>query len=152
MEQPDETLIRMGQGIDLAHQGERDAARRLFAELWEQLGPAGNALHRMGVAHAMADVQDDVRDELVWDRRALEAAGSVTDEQAAAAGVPAVAGLYPSLHLNLGEAYRKLGDVTAARRHLELGEEAAGALGDDGYATMIKGGLRGLASRLAEAD
>ena len=83
------------------------------------------------VAHHMADVQDDPREELTWDLRALEAAESVTDERAAAAGVNGpVAGFYPSLHLNLGEDYRKLGDCVEARRHLDLGRQAASFLGD----------------------
>jgi hypothetical protein len=32
-------------------------------------------------------------------------------------------------HLNLGEDHRKLGDVAGARRHLDLGREAAASLG-----------------------
>jgi len=34
----------------------------------------------------MADVQDDVREELQWDLRALEAADGLADERAALAG------------------------------------------------------------------
>jgi hypothetical protein len=56
--------------------------------------------------------------------------------------------LYPSLHLNLGEDYRKLGDLAKARRHLTLGRRASWALGDDGYSRMIKGALDALALRL----
>jgi hypothetical protein len=99
----------------------------------------------------MADVQDDPRQELAWDLRALDAAHSVTDERAAAAGATLpVQGFYPSLHLNLGEDYRKLGDVAAARRHLDLGRQAAVFLGDDPYSLMIRRGLDGLAKRLSE--
>ncbi len=152
MTEPDETLTRIGQGVELGQRGERAAARRLFAEIWQQVAPTGDALHRVGLAHAMADVQDDVNEELAWDLRALEAAESVTDKRADEAGVLGpVAGLYPSLHLNLGEDYRKLGDLRAARHHLELGQQAAQALGDDGYGRMIRGGLVGLAARLDES-
>jgi hypothetical protein len=48
----------------------------------------------------------------------------------------------------LGEDYRTLGDLPAARRHLDLGLAAAGTLPDDGYGAMIRGGLAGLAERL----
>jgi hypothetical protein len=62
-----------------------------------------------------------------------------------------VAAFYPSLHLNLGEDYRRIGDTEAARRHLAQGLAAAGALPDDGYGRMIRGGLEGLSRRLGEA-
>src|ERR1700737_2847531 len=97
----------------------------------------------------MADVQDDVREELAWDLRALEAADGLTDERVQQAGIGSVGGLYPSLHLNLGEAYRKLGSVEQARDHLERGRAAVDALGEDGYGRMIKGGLDRLADRLS---
>jgi hypothetical protein len=98
----------------------------------------------------MADVQDDVHDELVWDLRALQAAELMTDERAAQAGVTSpVAGFYPSLHLNLGECYRKLGDPDRAREQFERGQATVGALGDDSYGQMIKGGFDRLGERLA---
>jgi hypothetical protein len=58
------------------------------------------------------------------------------------------AGLYPSLYLNLRECYRKLGDFGRAREHLKQAQATIGALGDDGYAEMIKAGLERLAERL----
>jgi hypothetical protein len=150
MTEPDATMVKIGQGIELGGSGEREAARRLFAELWEEIGATGDALHRCALAHSMADVQDDVHEELLWDLRALEAADLITDERAQRAGVAtAVSGFYPSLHLNLGEAYRKLGDLGRARAHLERGLAAVGALGDDGYGKMIKGALGRLADRLS---
>jgi len=148
---PDATMVQIGHAIELGQRGEREDARRLFAEVWEQIGPTGDALHRVATAHAMADVQDDPRDELAWDLAALQAADSVTDERAAQAGCPGpVAGFFPSLHLNLGEDHRKLGDLPAARRHLELGQAATHALGHDGYGTMTRAGLQRLATRLAD--
>ncbi len=151
MSEPDAVMTRIGHAVELGQRGDRQDARQLFAELEAQIGPDGDALHRVALAHAMADVQDDPRDELAWDLRALQAADAVTDERAAQAGVAGpVAGFYPSLHLNLGEDYRKLGDLPAARRHLELGQVAAAVLGDDGYSKMIRGGLERLAARLAD--
>jgi tetratricopeptide (TPR) repeat protein len=146
---PDETLTRIAEGIALNQQGDREGARRLFGELWEGIGPDGDPLHICALAHSMADTQDDPRDELAWDLRALDAADRITDERARQAGVAfPVAGFYPSLHLNLGEAYRKLGDLAQASQHLDAGLAATGALSDDGYAAMIRGGLERLADRL----
>ena len=141
MTEPDATMSRIGKGIELNQHGEREAARAVFAQVWIDIGQeSGDPFHRCALAHSMADVQDDVHDELVWDLRALEAADLMTDERAAQAGVRSpVAGFYPSLHLNLGECYRKLGDLDRAREQLERGQVAAGSLGDDGYGQMIKG-------------
>jgi tetratricopeptide (TPR) repeat protein len=142
-------MVRIGEGIELSQRGERDAARRVFAQAWDEIGPDGDALHRCALAHHMADVCDDVREALTWDLRALEAADSVTDERALQAGVAGpVRGFYPSLHLNLGDAYRKLGDYDRANEHLERGRAAVGYLGDDGYGQLVKAGLDRLADRL----
>lgn len=114
---PEEVMQRISEGIELSQRGEREQARALFTELWKQVGDDGDVLHRCALAHSMADVQDDVHEELAWDLLALRDAESVTDERVAAAGIPSpVAGFYPSLHLNLGEAYRKLGDLAASQR------------------------------------
>ncbi|MER6825181.1 hypothetical protein ABT352_04260 [Streptosporangium sp. NPDC000563] len=150
----DPTLTRIGQGVELHHhKGRRDAARELFAQIWDDIGgEKGEPLHVCVLAHSMADVQDDVREELMWDLRALAAADLVTDEQAAQAGVAiSVAGLYPSLHLNLSDCYRKLGDLDLARTHLQQARDTIGALGDDEYGQLIKGGLQRLAEQLDEA-
>lgn len=146
----DPTIIRIGEGVRLSHQGEREAARLLFAEIWEEIGgERGDPLHRCTLAHAMADVQDDVRQELVWDQRALAAADLLTDDHVAQAGVPLpAAGLYPSLHLNLCECYRKLGELDRAREHLRQARATIGALGDDEYGRMIREGLEQVAGQL----
>jgi hypothetical protein len=146
----DPMLVRIGEAVQLSHQGEREAARLLFAEIWDEIGgEQGDPLHRCTLAHAMADVQDDVREELLWDQRALEAADLLTDARVAQAGVSLpVAGLYPSLHLNLSECHRKLGDLDRAREHLRHAQATIGALGDDGYGQMIRNGLERMAEQL----
>jgi hypothetical protein len=153
MTEPDATKTRNGKGIELNQRGEREAARAVFAQVWSDIGgESGDPFHRCALAHSMADVQDDVHDELVWDLRALESADLMTDQRAAQSGVTSpVAGFYPSLHLNLGECYRKLGNLDVAREHLGRGQAAVGSLGDDGYGQMIKGGLDRLGERLASA-
>ncbi|MFB6394342.1 hypothetical protein [Polymorphospora lycopeni] len=150
----DETLTRINQGVQLHHHhGQREAARDLFAQIWDEIGgERGDPLHVCVLAHSMADVQDDVHQELVWDERALAAADLLTDARVARAGVPmSVAGLYPSLHVNLGECYRKVGDLGRARECLQRAQAGIGALGDDDYGRLIKGGLDRLAQQLATA-
>lgn len=148
----DPTITRIGQGVELHHhRGQREAAREQFAQIWDEIGgEQGEPLHVCVLAHAMADVQDDVRQELIWDLRALAAVDLVTDERAVQAGVTLpVAGLYPSLHINVGDCYRKLGDLGRAREHLHQAQDTIGALGEDEYAQLIKGGLERLAQQLA---
>ncbi|KOV78050.1 hypothetical protein [Nocardia sp. NRRL S-836] len=148
----DPTMARIGEAVELHHhRGQRDAARALFARIWDDIGgDQGDPLHVCVLAHSMADVQDDVHEELAWDLRALTAAGLVTDERAAQAGVTlSVAGLYPSLHLNVADCYRRLGDPDRARDHLRRAQATVGALGDDGYGRLIRGGLDRLAQRLS---
>ena len=147
----DPMLARIGQGVELHHgRGQRAAARHLFAQLWEEIGgEQGDPLHVCVLAHSMADVQDDVHQELIWDQRALAAADRLTDDRAAEAGVTmSVAGLYPSLHLNLAECYRKLGVLGRAREHLQRAQAGIGALGDDEYGQLIKAGLERLAGQM----
>ncbi|MFB4278460.1 hypothetical protein ACBJ59_24435 [Nonomuraea sp. MTCD27] len=149
----DPTMAWIGQGVELHHhQGRREAARELFAQIWDDIGgEQGDPLHVCVLAHSMADVQDDVNQELMWDLRALAAVGQITDERVAQAGVPlSVAGLYPSLHLNLSECYRKLGDLDRAREHLQHARDGIGALGDDEYGQLIKSGLEQVAEQLGE--
>jgi hypothetical protein len=147
----DETLVRIGQAVELHHhRGRRAAARDLLAQIWDEIGgERGDPLHVCVLAHAMADVQDDVHQELLWDQRALAAAGLLTGDRVAQAGVPLpVAGLYPSLHLNLADCHRRLGDLDRAREHLHRAREGIGALGDDEYAQLIKAGLDRLTEQL----
>jgi hypothetical protein len=148
----DQTLARIGRGVELHHhRGERAAARRLFAEIWDEIGgEQGDPLHVCVLAHSMADVQDDVHEELLWDLRALAAADQLTDTRVAQAGVPlTAAGLYPSLHLNLCECYHKLGDDDRAREHLRRAEAGLADLGDDDYGRLIRDGLQRLTRQLA---
>jgi tetratricopeptide (TPR) repeat protein len=139
----DPLILRIGEAAQLNQSGQRDAARQQLADIWDEIGgEQGDPLHRCVLAHTMADTQDDVRDELLWDQRALAAAALVTDERHAQAGVPMpVAALYPSLHLNLGECYRKLGELDRAHEHLRQAQDTIGALGDDAYGQLIRDGL-----------
>ncbi len=149
----DPILARIGEAVQLHHrQGRREAARTLFAQIWDDLGGEdGDPLHVCVLAHSMADVQDDVQDELMWDLRALAAADLITDERTGAAGValPA-AGLYPSLHLNVSDCYLKLGDPDRAREHFLQAEATIDTLDDDEYGKLIRAGLKRIAEQLED--
>ena len=94
----DPTLIRIGDAVQRGHRGDRQAARLLCTEIWDEIG----------------------------------------GERVGQAGVPLpVAGLYPSLHLNLSECYRKLGEPDRARAHLRHARDTIDALGDDEYGRLL---------------
>ncbi|MBN4678726.1 hypothetical protein HUS71_25300 [Pandoraea nosoerga] len=97
----------------------------------------------------MADAQDNLQDELAWDQRALAAALRCTDAEAKGHHDSlSIAAFMPSLHLNLGDDYLRLGDRAACQRHLAAGMAATADLPDTPYASMIRGGLDRLAERL----
>jgi hypothetical protein len=145
----DITMVRLGEAIGLSQTGDRPAARELLLQLWHDVGgESADALHRCGIAHAMADVQDDPHDELFWDLEALVAADLVTDSRSEQA--VEVAAFYPSLHLNIGDCYRRLGDVDSAWLHVREGRAAVAALPDNGYGQLVTEGLERLARRLRE--
>ena len=74
----------------------------------------GDDFHRCVIAHFMADLQEDERDELMWDERALAAVDGVSDERAQEYHPSLqVRGFMPSLYLSLADDHRRLGDAAA---------------------------------------
>jgi hypothetical protein len=147
--EPDPIMIRIGEGIAKSQAGDRARARSIFTAVWEQIGEGGDPLHRCALAHSMADAQDELRQELVWDLRALEAADLITEARLETAGVGGTTrGLYPSLHLNLADVYRRLGDRDHALEHVALGIAAAEHLPDDGYREMTRSALERIGDAL----
>lgn len=145
----DPILAGVGDAISLTRD-EPARARAKLAELWTTVGEAGDALHRCAIAHAMADVCETVDDELVWDLRALEAGVVLDDDRLAAAGMAAsVEGLLSSLHLNLADVYRRLGDAAKAREHVAASTAAIASLAGDGYSEMIRQALSRVTYSLA---
>lgn len=150
---PQSTMAAITEAVELARDGDRTAGRERLLELWGDLGPLGDALHRCALAHHLADLYADPVEALAWDLRALDAADALTDERVQAEHADlAVAGLYPSLHLNLADGYRRLGSFAAARRHLTSAEEHVPHLHDDPYGRMIRAAISGVSAAIDERD
>lgn len=129
----------------------REDAARLLADLWAELDERA-LVARLAIAHALADLQDDAHDELKLDLEALDVADRLTDADLERAGAHVqVRGLYPSLHLNAGEARRKVGDLEGARLHTRRGRAALEALGGDPYGGMLTDGFARLEARIDAA-
>ena len=134
--------------------GDRAAARRELAAIWTEVEQSGgDAFHRCVIAHFLADLQDDVRDELMWDERALAAVAGVTDERAQEYHPSLqVRGFLPSLYLSLADVHRRLGDAARAHEFLERARGTIDALGDDAYGGLVRSGLDNVARALAEGS
>ena len=131
----DEMMAAITAAIGLGHAGDRVAARDELERLW---GETDDALHRCTIAHFVADLQDSVADELMWDERALAVAADLTDERAQQHDASfQVRAFLPSLHLNLADAHRRLGNVPEAHRHLAAADVDIDSLPDDDYGRLI---------------
>ncbi|KAA1422210.1 hypothetical protein FE697_013650 [Mumia zhuanghuii] len=150
---PDPVMQRVTEAVTLGHQGDRDGARAGLQEVWDQIGAEGDPFHRCVVAHYLADVTPDPQEELRWDERALAAAHETTDARAQEydSGL-AVAGFFPSLHLNLADVLRRLGRFDEAAVHAEHAAARIDILPDDGYASTIREALAGVRYAIAARD
>ena len=135
----------MRNAMRLFHRGDREEARQRLEEIWRGLGEEGNAFHRCVAAHYIADAQDDLREELDWDTSALE----IADANAAD---PSIRAFLPSLHLNLADCYRLVGDFEKAREHADKGMELSAVLGNDRYGRIVREGLIRVDAQIAEQD
>ena len=152
-ERHDPVMGRIMETVALAQAGHGDAARPRFAAVWNEIGPQGDPFHRCTLAHHAADVQSDAEAELMWDLRALVAADEISDERVQRYhGSLSVAGFYPSLHLNLADVYRRLGELEKAREHVERAQDAVEALRDDGYGRMIREAIGRIAVQLGVVE
>lgn len=133
--------------------GELAEARRLLTAIWDELGPEGDVFHRSVTAHYLADTEDDPKGELEWDLRALEIAKSLKDDLAETYPLAkAVRAFLPSLHLNLADDYRRIGDFQKARHHVDLGHELSGHLGLDAYSQTVRAGLVRVDAQIEQRD
>lgn len=131
------------------YRGEREEAAAAFAAMWEELGESGDPYQRCVLAHYIADTQQDKQQELAWDLKALEAAKSLSDDSPSAAAVRV---FLPSLHLNLADDYRRLGDFEKARTHIDAGGEVSGVLGLDAYGQTVRAGLVRVEAQITDHD
>ncbi|RCV49034.1 hypothetical protein [Marinitenerispora sediminis] len=153
MTDEDPTMRRIADAITLHREGDAEGARQRLAEIWVDISPDGDAFHRCVLAHYMADLQDDPRNELAWDIRALAAADASTDERVKQYHASLdLRGFYPSLHVNLADDYHRLGEEAKAREHLRQAQANAHMLRDDAYGDGIRSAMRRLATELGEPE
>ena len=135
----DTVMARIIQGVTDFRAGEHARARTALLDIWTELGPAGDPLHRCTLAHYLADAYDDPAEALVWDIRALDAADALTDSRLGDyhAG-PQAAGFYPPLPRNLAANLRRPGSFPAATLHLDTARARLDPLPDNDYGALIR--------------
>ena len=97
----DDVMARVTAAVRRGQQGERASARQELEAIWAEVEQGGgDDFHRCVIAHFLADLQEDDRDELMWDERALVAVDRVSDERAQEFHESLrVRGFLPSLYL-----------------------------------------------------
>ena len=86
-------------------------ARTCYEQAW---AAASDDYEACIAAHYMARFQSDADIELGWNQEALRRADAVGDER--------VAALYPSLYVNLGHSYERLGVMALATEYYQKAE------------------------------
>ena len=100
------------QGTQAEFAGQIEQAQALYRQAWES---AQDDYEACVAAHYVARHQPDPTEELHWNQIALERANATSDAR--------VQAFYPSLYLNMGQSYEKLGDQAAAKRYYDLAAE-----------------------------
>lgn len=150
---PDPVMQAVTEAVARGHEGDRAGARAALLATWRNVGDDGDPFYRCVIAHYLADVTHDAEEELLWDERALEAALETTDERAQAYDASlAIAGFFPSLHLNLADVLRRLGRFDEAAVHAEHTAARVDVLPDDGYGTSIRSALADVQTMIAARD
>lgn len=143
MDETDPMLAAVTAAVALGYEGNRAGARQRLTELWDEIGDRGDAAHRCILAHYLADLQETPEAELAWDERALAASEELTDERLQRVHPTlTVRGFLPSLHLNLADDHRILGQFEQARTHLAAAEKGVEGLPEDGYGRHLREALR----------
>jgi tetratricopeptide (TPR) repeat protein len=107
------------QGTQAEFRGETQHACALYQKAWDI---AGNDYEACIAAHYMARHQDSPEAALRWNTEALRRAEA---ESASSVDASSVTEFYPSLYLNMGQSYERLGNQAEAQRFYDL----AAALG-----------------------
>jgi hypothetical protein len=148
----DNTMERMADLIRLGQEGDRDGARAGLEQLWDANKEA-DPVTKCGLAHSLADVQDSPQAELKWDLKALTSVLDASDSDVGALGMAqGVAGLMPSLHLNLADVYRRLGWLEVAKGHALQARRALASVEANPYFDTIADAIERVLTKVGAGD
>jgi len=128
---PDNPVVRLCvQGMAAEAEGRDGDARGHFREAWDA---AADDYGKCVAAHYLARHQPTPAETLRWNQECLDRADAVGDDR--------VRGFYASLHVNMGSAYRALGDTDRAREHYGHAAAHIGDVPPGGYADWTRFGI-----------
>ena len=150
----DDVMARVAAAAQRGQAGEKEAARQELESMWAEVDRGeGTGFHRCVIAHFLADLQEDDREELMWDERALAAVDGLSDERVQEFHESLqVRGFMPSLYLSLADDHRRLGNASRAHEFLGKARATSDALGDDAYGELVRGALDKVSRALAEGS
>lgn len=128
-------------GMELEGQGHKKEALKVFHQAW---AAATNDLEKFTSAHYVARHQETLEDKLKWDETALKFALKVKNDNVTSA--------LPSLYLNIAHCHENLNDFDNARTNYNMALSYTELLPDNGYGSMIKGGIMNGIERLKKSQ
>lgn len=134
-----------------AHDSGDPIAARMLRGLTSTKGESTeDQMVRCVAYHYLADAQQDLREELRCDQRALEIAEAIEDKGTTlevGTTTVSLASFMPSLYLGVAAGHAALGDLDAARQHAHKGRAAAMALPDTPHTRMTVAALERMLAR-----
>ncbi|MEP7324227.1 MAG: rRNA adenine methyltransferase [Saprospiraceae bacterium] len=128
---PENDIVKLcAHGMALEGEGKSEEASGVFMKAWNE---ATNDVEKFTAAHYVARHQHSVADKLIWDKKALEIALNIEDEQ--------IQSMFPSLYLNIAKCYEDLNDYELAGENYQSAILYSNQQPDTGYNHMIKGGI-----------
>jgi hypothetical protein len=132
---PENVIIQLCvKGVEAEAAFRHDEAQALFLHAWRS---SSDDVEACIAAHYVARMQSDPQQSLWWNQIALARADAVRDGRARA--------FYASLHLNLGLAHEKLGQIAHARHHFQRAAASVAEIIESGHRVLVEYGItRGL--------
>jgi tetratricopeptide (TPR) repeat protein len=139
---PENVVVKLCvSGMQAETEGRLDDAKRLYEQAWNGHSTDYEACI---AAHYLARRQSSIEDEFEWNKVALARARCVDSDL--------IGGFYASLYLNIGHSYEKLGNLNAAREHLQSAQHHLDVVPDGPYKEIIRGGIENALSRTRQAE
>jgi tetratricopeptide (TPR) repeat protein len=129
------------EGMRAEGEGRYEEARGLFTKAWET---ATDDFEACIAAHYVARHQENPEETLRWNQESLRRAQAVSDDR--------VRDFYPSLFLNLGASYERVGNMKEGQRYYTLASQSSSSLPDDRYGHIVRNAIAAGVQRVDSSE